>query len=90
MANQALLIAARYSLEGYPWGCTCGESHKTEDAAMDCRKCERYLSWADFKGRRAFFMDPREAHHILLDAACAENPSIGPTPEDFERQECRP
>jgi hypothetical protein len=30
---------------GFPWGCQCGEGHKTEESARNCHKCRSYLNF---------------------------------------------
>jgi len=30
-------------LDGYLWGCQCGESYQTQEAAENCRNCRKYL-----------------------------------------------
>ena len=32
-----------HALSGYLWGCQCGESYRTKEAAESCRKCRAYL-----------------------------------------------
>lgn len=36
-------------LEGYNWGCECGESYTTQAHAESCRKCRTYLTEAPTK-----------------------------------------
>jgi hypothetical protein len=39
-------------LEGYSWGCMCGESYTTQEGAENCRKCRKYL---DFTPTEVYF-----------------------------------
>ena len=38
----------------YPFGCQCGESYKTAEAAWGCRKCRDYLYLDDFINRKVY------------------------------------
>ena len=29
--------------DGYNWGCTCGESYKSKEAAENCKNCKKYV-----------------------------------------------
>lgn len=35
----------------HPWDCACGERYATAVAALDCRRCRKYLSREDFENR---------------------------------------
>lgn len=37
-------IYQRHVLDGYNYGCCCGESYETQQGAEDCRKCRTYLA----------------------------------------------
>jgi len=65
MVNQAMVIAARSSVAGFPWGCACGECYATERAAWLCRKCRQYLFEEDFLNRKVEFLSAEEASKIL-------------------------
>jgi len=64
--RDAALIAARNSLEGYTFHCTCGESYKSQGAAFECRKCRTYLMPADYSAREVSYLSPSDAHLILV------------------------
>lgn len=36
---------------GFFWECDCGEIHRTEQGARNCRKCRDYLMENDFYNR---------------------------------------
>lgn len=38
-------------LDGYQWGCQCGESFMSQEAAENCRHCQRY----GIANQRVFF-----------------------------------
>lgn len=40
------------ALVAFPWSCGCGEQHRTETNALDCRKCRAYLSPEDYAARK--------------------------------------
>lgn len=44
----------------YPWGCSCGESFRTEDHAWACRKCLQYLSDEDYFIREVIYFGTTE------------------------------
>lgn len=51
-------VLAEYSRQGYPYSCTCGECHKTERGAWNCRKCREYLTEEDYEYRTVFYTYP--------------------------------
>lgn len=52
-------------LDGYQWGCQCGESYKTSEAAEDCKKCRRYIKKEDRSYRIYFTPLPKHNAHIF-------------------------
>ena len=35
--------AKEHVLDGYLWGCECGESYTRQEYAENCKKCRKYL-----------------------------------------------
>lgn len=56
--------ARQHVLEGYAYGCKCGESYSTARGAHSCRKCRSYLSDEDNDGTVYFTPEVKEVAHV--------------------------
>lgn len=55
MDNTEPLVVPYYMdcvARGYYYECTCGEVHRTEKSAWDCRKCSVYLPDDEYTDRK--------------------------------------
>lgn len=44
VAIDMLIYGQASVLEGYQWGCMCGELYTNQEAAENCKKCRTYLN----------------------------------------------
>jgi hypothetical protein len=53
MTTTSARVLTAYELasiaEGFPWECACGEHLRTYEAAINCRKCYKYV--VDYEDR---------------------------------------